>query len=251
MDTLAFLEAIRQIALRRPSYREGGTGADGTCDCIGLIMGAMYQCGRRAYDLHSSNYFARFQTEGLYALSAVDQLAPGMVVYKARNGTDKLNARYLQGGRCFNGDLLDYYHAGVVTGVKPLVITHCTSTSEANGIDEDNSISGWTHCGWVRGMSKTQETADTAVVTALSGSTVNLRSRPHGSLVARIPVGTAVTVMERADGWARVMAEGVEGWMMDTFLSTNGEDCIRIPRSVLWDVINRLRAYAPQETEEE
>ena len=56
MTTQAFLNAVCAIADAAPSYREGGTGADGTCDCIGLVMGAMYALGRAKYDLHSSNY---------------------------------------------------------------------------------------------------------------------------------------------------------------------------------------------------
>lgn len=250
MKTAAFLDAVRQIARSRPAYREGGTGADGTCDCIGLIMGAMYACGREKYDLHSSNYFARYQTDALAELSGEDQLQPGMIVYKARSSTDRLNARYQPGGRYFTGDLLDYYHAGVITAAAPLVITHCTSAEGVDGITADDSIRGWTHCGWIKGIETGEErAADTAVVTAASGSTVNLRSRPNGPLAARIPVGTVVTVREQADGWAHVAAGGLTGYMMEAFLDRTAEDWIRMPRSTLLAMIETLRAYALTEEE--
>lgn len=252
MHTDAFLDGVRRIVRNCPTYRQGGTGADGTCDCIGLIMGAMYACGQEPYDLHSSNYFARFQTEKLAKLRSEDQLEPGMIVYKARSSTDGLNARYQAQGRYFTGDLLDYYHAGVVTGVAPLVITHCTSGEGVDGIAEDDAIGGWTHCGWIKGIEAQQESAAyTAVVTAASGNTVNLRSRPHGPLVARIPLGTVVSVHEIRDGWAYVTAEGMKGCMMDVFLNGAEKDWIRVPRSTLLQVIEMLRACALQTTEEE
>lgn len=57
-----------------------------------------------------------------------------------------------------------------------------------------------------------------ATVTAQSGSTVNLRSAPEGVILKRIPIGTVVLVSEEADGWSRVRADGLEGWMQSAFL---------------------------------
>ena len=36
-----FLREIRNIRALNPIYRLGGSGVDGTCDCIGLIIGAI------------------------------------------------------------------------------------------------------------------------------------------------------------------------------------------------------------------
>lgn len=50
----------------------------------------------------------------------------GEIVYKARKPGDSsynLPDRYKANG----GDLLDYYHVGVVTKVRPLEITHCST----------------------------------------------------------------------------------------------------------------------------
>ena len=38
----AFLEQLETICALKPEYRSGGSGTDGTCDCIGLIIGAPF-----------------------------------------------------------------------------------------------------------------------------------------------------------------------------------------------------------------
>ncbi len=253
MTTADFLKQVLAIADSAPSYREGGTGADGTCDCIGLVMGAMYALGCGKYELHSSNYFARKQTDGLSELQDVSQLSAGMLVYKARTDTARLNARYLPGGSCYNGDLLDYYHAGVVESVYPLSIVHCTSSAEANGIARDKSIGSWTHFGTVSGLGETAA-KHTAVVVAPNGKPVNLRKRPdaHAPLLSRVAVGTQVSVSETAQGWARVKAGGETGYMMQDFLrfQNDEEPCVRLPLSAVMEIIETLRAYVTDMTEE-
>ena len=250
-----FLSAVLAIADSRPSYREGGTGKDGTCDCIGLVMGAMYALGRGRYDLHSSNYFARWQTDGLAPVTSVSQLQPGMVVYKARSETEGLNARYLPGGSCYNGDLLDYYHAGVVESAQPLSIVHCTSANGADGVVRDSTVGGWSHCGRVKGLTTEQPESCSAVVAAVSGSTVNLRKRPEKTapVIGRIPVGTVVSIHGASGGWAKVSANGETGYMMQDFLSsdTAQQPCVRLPLSALNEVLRLLGAWLPDKEEEE
>ena len=228
MNAQAFLEKVQQIAGEEPVYREGGTGKDGTCDCIGLVMGAMYRLGRREYPMHSSNYFARFQTDGLSAIAGEESLLPGMIVYKARSGQDRLHERYLPGGRYHTGDLLDYYHAGVVESVQPLVIVHCTTGGGANGILRDSALGTWSHAGFVSGVDSApaQEAGgEPAIVAAPGGQTVNLRSRPSakGPIIARVPVGSAVSVLESAQGWAKIQFAGNTGYMMTQFLNMDWE----------------------------
>lgn len=233
MTGKAFADVVDGIAGTSPTYRTGGTGMDGTCDCIGLVMGAMYALGHSEYPMHSSNYFARCEVDNLQRVDAMeDELQPGMLLFKARsdgNPRYDLHERYRQGGRYFTGDLLDYYHVGVVTAVAPLEITHCTSTSQTDGIARDGTLDSWTHAGMVRGIDyreddggAAEEAVETAIVTAQSGSTVNLRARPgeKASLVMRVPIGRRVAVLERASGWAHVQVDGTTGYMMEAFLSS-------------------------------
>ena len=232
MNISTFLAGVQQIADARPVYRTGGDGSDGTCDCIGLIMGAI---GKR-YDMHSTNYFARFQMASLDALADESQLHPGSIVYKSRRDTAQLNARYQPGGRYDNGDMLDYYHVGVVTGIDPLEITHCTSTGTVNGITYDGAIGAWSHVGDLLDVELTEEEetaveAYKATVTARSGRTVRMRSRPDADAptMTRVPLGQTVQVLESAAGWAKVEWNGQRGYMMVEFLKkteNSGESAV-------------------------
>ncbi len=245
ISTEAFVSALRSIADSRPVYRTGGDGSDGTCDCIGLIMGAMYRCGRSAYDMHSSNYFARFQTENLHALEGVQELNAGDVVYKARAGKERLHERYLPGGRYDNGDPLDYYHAGVVISTQPLCILHCTSGGGVNGIAQDTTLGEWSHSGCVCGVETAQTVCRAAFVYAEKGKTVNLRIRPDETspVLARIPVGRQVQIAETADGWAKIRLGGQTGYMMMDYLKENEQDTVSIPRQTLRMIADTLARW--------
>lgn len=227
MNNSTFLAGVRRIADARPVYRTGGTGADGTCDCIGLIMGAI---GKK-YDMHSTNYFARFQMASLDALADESQLHPGSIVYKSRRDTAQLNERYQTGGRYDNGDMLDYYHVGVVTAIDPLEITHCTSTGNVDGIAYDDSIRAWSHFGELLDVKYTEEEAAPMVqyrakVTASSGRTVRMRKRPDADApeIAKVPIGQTADVLESADGWAKIGWNGKTGYMMAEFLRRMGAE---------------------------
>lgn len=225
MTVQAFLAAVAAIAAEGPTYRLGGTGADGTCDCIGLVMGAMHRAdpGIR-FALHSSNYFARFLTDGLSPTETV-QPVPGMIVYKARRNNGTLNDRYQNGGSYDNGDPLDYYHAGVVTSTRPVRITHCTSGGGVNGITTDNSLKGWSHAGYVTGINYAKEEenmseARPATVVTQDGNPLKLRPTPSTEKppIAKMPASSAVQVLADAAGWAKVVWQGQTGYCMSRFL---------------------------------
>lgn len=241
-----FVAAVEVIAQSMPVYRTGGTGADGTCDCIGLVMGAMYMNGHGAYEMHSSNYFARFETDELQQLKDPRDLKTGCVVYKARSDQERLHERYQPGGRYDTGDPLDYYHAGVVVCAEPLCIVHCTSANGVNGIARETTAVGWTHFGSVRGVTEDGGYAqEKAVVWAEKGKTVNLRVRPDGEspVTARIPLGETAVVHERANGWAKVTACGATGYMMTDYLKLEQQDVVSIPRQTLKAVMELLKAW--------
>lgn len=257
MTSESFLEAVKRIAKTNPDYRTGGIGEDGTCDCIGLIMGAMYELGRKDYPIHSSNFFARKQTEDLSKIIGTI-LTPGMIVYKAREDKGTLNDRYKPGGVYHTGDLLDYYHVGVVESVEPMRIVHCTSSATVDGIAYDNTTRGWTHAGFVKGLEYLKENQGAegavgkAVVHAEFGKTVNLRQRPsvNGEIVARIQLGTVVNVHESArndldEVWCKITADKNAGYMMAKYLKTYETEkdqlTVRIPRTVAVDLLTALQ----------
>ena len=219
MTNLEFVKRVLEIAATEPTYRTGGSGKDGTCDCIGLIMGAL----GKDFPMHSTNYFARFQMRTKDILLDESQLHEGSVVYKSRRDTSQLSARYQPGGTHHAGDPLDYYHAGVVTKIDPLEITHCTSTNNINGIARDNSISAWSHFGDPLDVELAEEETMNAVIMevyAENGKPVNVRMRPDvkSPKVGEVNVGGHVTVIERADEWAKISTGSGTGYMMGKFL---------------------------------
>lgn len=229
MEVTKFLANVQKIVATNPTYRTGGDGSDGTCDCVGLIMGAL----GGEFDLHSSNYFARTQMTSMDSLLDESQLHPGSIVYKSRRDASQLNARYQPGGRYYNGDLLDYYHVGVVTGIDPLEITHCTSTGAVDGITTDASIRAWSHFGDLLKVEydsagedpQQPPTAyDLAVVYSEDGNPVKMRQTPSTRLdyIAKIPPGAQVEVLESADGWSTIRWNGQRGYMMSQFLRVIG-----------------------------
>ncbi|MBR5541921.1 MAG: hypothetical protein IKU64_06140, partial [Bacteroides sp.] len=165
---LAMIEVIKRL---NPAYKQPGDGSNGTCDCIGLIIGALKRMGIKWNGIHGSNYAARYQTVGLKYIEKESELQLGNYVYKACDKSNKgkkpcnrgtfnhawtLNKypRYLKGGAMYNGDLLDYYHVGVVTQLNPLRITHMTSPR----IKVDTDLGNWNYTGKVKPLVEADKT---------------------------------------------------------------------------------------------
>ena len=213
----SFLRGVDAIAEEKPTYRLGHDGSDGTCDCIGLIIGAIRRAGGEWSGTHGSNWAARNAMDTLHAVTDAGALHVGQAVFKAAEpGQSGYNLPDRYKG---DADTRDYYHVGVVRSVSPLEIVHCTGP----GIVHDNKLGRWNYAGWLRMVSRENDEGEatgmqTAVVTAESGSTVNLRKTPHGALEDRVPVGSTAQVLDTMDGWARIVTNGKTGWMDLKFL---------------------------------
>lgn len=220
-----FLEKVEEIAQSNPSYKEGRDGPDGACDCIGLVIGAIRRAGGSWTGTHGSNYAARYEMRELLPVTDAGELCLGDVVYKARTPGQ---AGYALPERYKNDpDKRDYYHVGVVTATSPLEITHCTGP----GIVRDTKLGKWTYRGRLEKVAydsaEGMETmAQTAKVTATSGSTVKMRSKPSTSdgLYWEVPVGAEVQVAEISGGWAKVRYGDRTGYMMTEFLDMGGQE---------------------------
>lgn len=242
-----FVLRVEQIAARDLTYKIGGVGKNGVCDCIGLIMGAMYELGHKKYDMHSTNYFARFQTMEMKRARA-SELFVGQVLYKARDDQDKLNARYLPGGRYYTGDLLDHYHASVVTSVNPLRIIECTEYGDVTGIVVNNSFKGWDYGGKLRDVSyefekdePTKETEGNAMAlyqakVITQEDPLTLRNAPDGDRIGKIPRGAIVDVLAEDGEWAYVRHDGVSGYAARKYLEKMETDYSELTvRTILTD----------------
>lgn len=224
MITVAqFLDGVRKNLARVDRYELGKDGTSGACDCIGLIIGALRLMGEKWNGIHGSNYAARNEMATIANIKQ-DELQPGDIVYKAKWPGDSgyaLPSRYAN-----DPEQKDFYHVGVVMGVNPLEIWHCTGVP--GGIKHDNKIGNWTHSGRLK-MVAYGEVAETVAeimrVTSENGGPVFLRMNPNkdAGWYDRIPVGTLVEVTDwqGADGWAKVRVDlGYEmmGYMMRAYL---------------------------------
>ena len=91
-----------------------GRAEKGCVDCSGAFVYAYKQLGHISI-AHGSNAIARrWIVGGMLPLSMAQ---PGMAAFKAKSpGEDgyDLPERYEQGGASYTGDLMDYYHIGLV-----------------------------------------------------------------------------------------------------------------------------------------
>lgn len=161
-------------------------------------------------------------------------LEPGWLVFKALGPMDAgydLPDKYRPGGAEYTGDVMDYYHVGVVTGVEPLAITHCTKGGGVDGVTVDTRQGEWRYagpCALVTYAADTDspEGGDTsmetrlAVVVSEDGNPVKLRSTPSTDkpYLAKVPVGTAVEVSRTRRAGAGTAFTGQVGYMMTKFL---------------------------------
>lgn len=192
-----FLERVEEIAREKPRYRKGGSGKDGTCDCIGLIIGALRRAGATWTGIHGSNYAARKETTDLREIRSASELQPGELVFKHTRPGQKsydLPARYRKGGSDYNGDLLDYYHVGVVLSAAPLRICHVTGT----GAELDTSLGKWSHHGWCRKVAEAVQPMPAALT--LADASVNLATPDPSVKTAPSPDSETVVWLLHAMG---------------------------------------------------
>lgn len=212
-----FLSNVAAIASERPEYHLGGDGANGKCDCIGLVIGAIRRSGGSWDGVHGTNYTVRNAVDYL-GFSTDYTLNEGMLVFKARSPGDSgydLPSRYKG-----SPDQRDYYHVGVVISADPLIITHCTSPG---GIKTDTSLGAWKYCAWCSEIEVEEGESYMPyqmIVTATNGKTVNMRQRPStaSALVKQINIGDMVTVLDATAEWAKCVHGSHTGYIMTKYL---------------------------------
>lgn len=228
-----FLGNIQRIVDTRPTYELGQDGSSGSCDCIGLIIGAVRRSGGKWNGTHGSNWAARNK---MTSLMSPTPLETGGIVYKAHSPGETGYA--LPSTYAGHADQRDYYHVGVITGIAPLRVTHCTG----GGIKVDEKIGAWRFGGRLQGIDyniedKPMEDPEMAIVTAKTGKTVRMRASPNlkAVAVANIPIGAAVEVVQKDTDWWNIRYGQRDGWMLAEYLG--GErDTIQIPRTE-WDAL--------------
>lgn len=203
-------------------YATPGTNNARGVDCSGAFVYAYRTFGQSIY--HGSNRMIRKYCHGVFTPTDANRLQVGMALFKGRSDLSRLKAEYKPGGRYYDAALpLDYYHVGLVTAVRPLRIVNATPPR----VRADSDLGKWCCAAYLDAVDYAGEapvpppTGNTAVVTAPTGGTVNLRSSPGKSAVVRVrvPIGATVDVLERTDDtWWRVRYRATTGYMMREFL---------------------------------
>ena len=235
-----FLDKVHEIVDSNPAYKQPGDGSGGVCDCIGLVIGAIRRMGLKWTGIHGSNWAARKEFKELKKVNSYKELELGDVVLKAYEQGDKgwnLPKRYQKDGAYYNEDLKDYYHAGVVTSVNPLRITHMTSPHAK----VDTSLGKWKYHGQLSILVKVAggtvpvkpvepdpipTSGAKAIVVSDNGYPVKMRQYPSTSCRTweKIPVGTEVEITDPGEEWAQINCGRRKGWyMMAKFLDVVGD----------------------------
>ena len=156
----------------------------------------------------------------------------GEIVYKAREPGE---ANYALPDRYKDSDdLRDYYHVGVVTGIAPLEIIHCTSVE--GGIAYDGAMGAWRWGGQLKyvdydeGGGQMEPIYQAKVHAEGNDYPVKMRAQPNTSaeVLAKIQQGTIVDVMgivgsDEGD-WSFILYGDQTGYMMNKFLLPVNED---------------------------
>ena len=225
-------------------YASPGTNDENGIDCSGAFVRAYRAAGKNIY--HGSNRIERVYCQDCFDLhGSARGLKEGMAIFKYREPNEDgygLPQDYRAGGKYYNGDERDYTHIGLVTSVKPLGITNATSPVARVDTKIGSGIHSWRRAGYLKAViynaaetggsenSMSALVGKTCKVVVESGSTVNLRDKPDGDLVVRVPAGALVLCSADTGTWASIRWDDTStgktyaGYMMSRFLTVYADE---------------------------
>ena len=203
-----------------------GAARIGEVDCSGLFALAYSKCG--GYMPHGSNSMYRKYSTETGKIGEIT-LVPGMAVYRwSPSGSEP--------DWCKGDGIGDMHHVGMYVGNGKCIEAKGTkygvveskiekwdyasrlkntiydvgSDSEASGADEGKG---------------SEIMAEAKAIVNTENGTLNLRSKPSKTAIvlARIPKGETVDVLEASNGWARVSYKGSKGYVAAEYLDTASE----------------------------
>lgn len=223
-----------------------GKAEKGCVDCSGAFVYAFRQHGMTI--AHGSNAIAR---KYIIQLLPISEARAGMAAFKLRRpgeGGWELPEKYSG-----DPDQNDYYHIGLIDSDGKHVLN--AQSTQAGFTRTD--LSRWSMCGYLKDVDyddadpddqQEEEKLKTAIVTAPSGSTVNLRSAPSATakLIDRLPVGSLVDVLEDFGEWMKISKGGKTGYMMSNYLeySNAPDETAEIPAFDIGDLRHTLAEIA-------
>ena len=126
----------------------------------------------------------------------------------------------------FKADGEDFHHAGIVTDVGTVV--HSSSTQGGRGVVETplSSREGWTHLAvhrYIKPMNpaeKEETRMGEKAMVKTEGGALNVREEPDGRVIAQIPNGSEVEILEEAGEWLRIhFGESRSGYVFAAYIS--------------------------------
>ena len=221
-----YVEGVNSIYVEQPSYRLGGDGSDGTCDCIGMPRGALEREGVTGVrNMGGTNQAARKTIENLREIIGTSDLQLGDVVLKTRDADDPnypLPDKYRKGHPEYDerwGET-NFTHIGTVSRVYPLEITHMTSPTAK----KDTRLGNWRYVGqlpWVQRGDDPQPEPVPEGDAVVTGNRAALRTAPttQASVILRVNTGETVKVETPPPSeWEYVSYKGKRGYMMKEYI---------------------------------
>lgn len=212
------MTASAEEAIGWPYLSPGSNDRSGI-DCSGLFVKMYRDQGASIY--HGSNTIFREYCSETGKITSAKDLQVGMAVFKRKDWTDTD-----RGNRWYGTEPGNLSHIGYVASLYPLRIIHASTGPMC--VTTDESIQKWAYWGRLKDVDYGEAPAPepepgpqgvtTKIVYAETGSTVNLRKRPNGSIVERVPLGETVTVYDDNGTWSQVQWKQKKGYMMSRFL---------------------------------
>lgn len=181
-----------------------GAAREGCVDCSGAFVYAFKKLGGSAIE-HGSNAIAR---KRVGAMMPVDCARPGWAAFKWKAAGEP--EKYTDGKG-------NYFHIGLVDGTGRYVLN---AKGAESGFSRD-ALSGWSFAAPLNDVNyeemKWMETLYRARVTTRSGP-LNLRDRPNGAVIGKIPRGEVVDVLSDEEEWWAVDYRGARGYASSDYL---------------------------------
>ena len=227
-------------------YVSPGTNDQNGIDCSGLYVKMYRDQGASIY--HGSNTIFHDYCSQTGILTSVNQLIPGMAVFKLKAWTEED-----KGNKWYGKEPGNLSHIGFVVSVNPLRIIHASSASEC--VTTDTKIGKWKYWGYLKNVDYGDEPVDgggnmKAIVTASNGQPVNMRVKPNraSASIMKVPVGAVVDVHMDGSEWTLISYMNNTGYMMTEFLKFEQDDdggsgtseTIVVDRAVLQDIYNKI-----------
>ena len=223
MLSVSKLSASANECMGWPYVSPGSNDRNGI-DCSGLFVKMYRDQGAKIY--HGSNTIFHEYCSETGKLTSVNQLQPGMAVFKRKDWKDSD-----KGNRWYGKSPGNLSHIGYVDSVNPLRIIHASTGTMC--VTTDTKIDKWAYWGKLKdvdygGSPSPEPSPDpdpepitvSKMVYAENGKPVNLRYGPSldKKIMDEIPVGEIVTLSQIKGGWSKVTWKKKTGWMMSAFL---------------------------------